>query len=93
MSTSWMRRAACKGVDPELFFPPSDDDDEGEQPMSPQQIRDARAVCRFCPVADACFEWAMGNRKLTSFGLWAMTLPRQRDNLRCDRKARERRSA
>lgn len=88
MSTAWMRRAACKGEDPELFFAASDDDDERDQPMGVEQLRAARAVCRHCPVAMDCFEWAMGNRKLTKFGVWGMTVPSQRDGYRCDRNRR-----
>jgi WhiB family redox-sensing transcriptional regulator len=87
-----MRRAACKGVDPELFFAASTDDDEGDEPMSLEQIRAARAVCRHCPVAMACFEWAMENRKLTGFGIWGMTVPSQRDEYRC-RRNEQRKSA
>lgn len=89
MSTSWMLKAACKGVDPELFFPVGDDEDD-DQPMAKKQINAARAVCRPCPVAADCFEWAMENRKLTRYGMWGATLPRQRDVYRGQHNARER---
>lgn len=46
---NWRVRAACRGVDPELFFPePSD------EPRVRQQVAAAKAVCRSCPVREQC---------------------------------------
>lgn len=42
----WRKMAACRGMDPELWFPLGD----GAQ---------ARAVCAGCPVADQCLAWAV----------------------------------
>lgn len=45
----WRARAACRGVDPELFFPePSD------EPLVKAQVAAAKAVCRPCPVRERC---------------------------------------
>lgn len=42
----WRKMAACKGMDPELWFPLGDG-------------AEARAVCARCPVADDCLAWAL----------------------------------
>ena len=44
----WRHRAACLDEDPELFFP------IGNTGPALQQIEDAKAVCRRCPVVDTC---------------------------------------
>lgn len=52
--TRWQARAACRGVDPELFFPePSD------EPLVRQQVEAAKAVCRPCPVREQCLHEAL----------------------------------
>jgi WhiB family redox-sensing transcriptional regulator len=47
-SQPWMRDAACRNVDPEVFFPFS-----GDSAMS------AKAICAKCPVLTACFEYGL----------------------------------
>ena len=47
---SWRKRAACQGIDPEVFYPVSDEDAE-----------EAKAVCAECPVRQACLERALAN--------------------------------
>jgi hypothetical protein len=42
--TDWRAQAACRDVDPELFFPVS------TSGASVPQIEDAKQVCRTCPV-------------------------------------------
>ncbi|GAA4757750.1 WhiB family transcriptional regulator [Actinomycetospora chibensis] len=52
--TNWQVRAACRGVDPELFFPePSD------EPLVRTQVAAAKAVCRRCPVREQCLAEAL----------------------------------
>ena len=52
--TNWQVRAACRGVDPELFFPePSD------EPLVRTQVAAAKAVCRRCPVRQRCLAEAL----------------------------------
>jgi WhiB family redox-sensing transcriptional regulator len=53
------RRAACRDEDPELFFL-----DHGVRgPAKDQQIERAKAVCRRCPLVDACGRWALDTRQ------------------------------
>jgi WhiB family redox-sensing transcriptional regulator len=49
----WRSRAACRDVDPELFFP------VGKSGPALLQIAEAKAVCRRCPVRDACLADAL----------------------------------
>ena len=51
--TDFRDRAACRDVDPELFFP------VGHAGPARRQIAAAKAVCHRCPVIDACLAWAM----------------------------------
>jgi WhiB family redox-sensing transcriptional regulator len=44
----WRDRAACAGVDPELFYP------VGAGPVIAAQVERARHVCGACPVREAC---------------------------------------
>lgn len=50
----WRDRAACRGMDPELFFP------AGESgPMHDAQVAAAKAVCAGCPVRAVCLAEAL----------------------------------
>jgi len=61
----WRQRAACRGVDPDIFYPVSDEDAE-----------DAKAICRQCPVQELCLDWALSNRERE--GVWGGTTERER---------------
>jgi WhiB family transcriptional regulator, redox-sensing transcriptional regulator len=76
---TWRDRAACAGMDPDLFFPA--DNDFGV----------ARAVCSGCPVRVECLEDALRYPKLADqWGMFAGLLPSERDTIRrARRKAQE----
>jgi WhiB family redox-sensing transcriptional regulator len=79
---SWQTRAACRDVDPELFFPPSDDDSS----VIVARHRVAVApVCGRCPVATECLRWALDSGQ--DYGLWAATTPTDRRAIRRARMA------
>jgi WhiB family redox-sensing transcriptional regulator len=59
---TWRDRAACLGVDPELFFP------IGNTGPALLQIEEAKAVCRRCAVVEPCLSWAMESRQQD--GVW-----------------------
>lgn len=62
----WRHRAACKDEDPELFFP------VGTSGPALLQITEAKSVCRRCPVAAECLNWALATGQ--DDGIWgAMT--------------------
>jgi WhiB family transcriptional regulator, redox-sensing transcriptional regulator len=71
-------RAACRDVDPELFFP------AGPGPLGQEQTRRAKAVCHRCSVAAPCLEWALENGQQD--GVWGGTDPQDRRALRRQRK-------
>lgn len=64
----WRQRAACRGVDPDIFFPVSDEEAEG-----------AKAVCAGCSVREACLEYALVNREHD--GVWGGATERERRRL------------
>jgi WhiB family redox-sensing transcriptional regulator len=49
----WRSHAACRRVDPELFFP------VGTSGPALVQTEQAKAVCALCPVAEECLGWAL----------------------------------
>lgn len=51
---AWVHKAACAGVDPELFWPSSEDGNAHRA-----QVQAAKAVCSQCPVTAACLAWAL----------------------------------
>ncbi len=51
---NWRAQAACRGVDPELFFP-----EPSEEPLVKAQVAAAKAVCRPCPVRERCLADAL----------------------------------
>ncbi|WP_405149903.1 WhiB family transcriptional regulator [Sphaerisporangium sp. NBC_01403] len=69
-AVSWLRRAACRGEDPELFFPIS-----AKGPGHMQHER-AKAVCRRCPVRTPCLDYAVTSRE--EHGIWGGTDPDER---------------
>ncbi len=68
MIATWRKRAACRGIDVEIFFPESDDDVEAEAA--------AKAVCESCPVRQACLEHALAHRERE--GIWGGATERER---------------
>lgn len=58
----WRDRAACRGVDPELFFPIGRDDVERPE------IDAAKQICEGCPVHDECLAYALRTRQPE--GIW-----------------------
>lgn len=65
MNLSWRNRAACRGVDPDIFFPVSD-----------EEAVQAKIICGQCPVREACLEWALATRERD--GVWGGATERER---------------
>lgn len=65
MNLSWRKRAACQGVDPDVFYPVSDDDAET-----------AKSICAQCTVREACLEYALAYRERD--GVWGGATERER---------------
>ncbi len=60
LPTDWRRDAACLG-NPEPFFPSQGDNGNA-----------AQAICRVCPVLEACREWTLAvPPSIVQHGIWA----------------------
>jgi WhiB family redox-sensing transcriptional regulator len=63
--TSWRERGACKGLDPQIFYPETEED-----------AVEAKRVCAECHVLTACLEHALSFREKE--GVWGGTTERER---------------
>ena len=70
----WTDLAACRGVDPELFYPVS------ATGPGLEQVDEAKRVCAGCPVTSECLSWAL--RAGEPAGIWGGTTPDERRHLR-----------
>jgi WhiB family redox-sensing transcriptional regulator len=69
----WMARGACRGEDPELFFPVA------AQGPGLAQVSSAKAVCRRCAVSAACLSFGL---ETSQEGIWGGTTREERLALR-----------
>jgi len=65
---AWHQHGACRGADPNLFFP-----ERGES------VKEAKAVCARCPVRAECLDYAMENHEVV--GIWGGLSARERRQL------------
>jgi hypothetical protein len=63
----WWERAACRGIDVEVFFP---------LPNDIEGVERALRVCERCPVRAGCLHYAITNREV--HGIWGGTTETQR---------------
>jgi WhiB family transcriptional regulator, redox-sensing transcriptional regulator len=61
----WRQVAACRGVDPDIFYPVSEEDAD-----------EAKDICRQCPVMETCLEYALATRERD--GVWGGATERER---------------
>ena len=73
---AWHLSAACRQLDPDMFFSP--DDERG--PRKRQRDAAAKAVCGNCPVRRSCLEWALSVQE--PYGIWGGLTAAQRASLR-----------
>lgn len=72
-SMAFMAFGACRGSDPDVFFP-----DRGES------LEPAKQLCGQCAVRDECLEYALDNGE--RFGVWGGTSERERRRIRRQRR-------
>ncbi|HEX6522969.1 MAG TPA: WhiB family transcriptional regulator [Streptosporangiaceae bacterium] len=72
--TDWRDDAACRNLDPDLFFPIS------TRGAALPQIQAATRVCRRCPVRLACLRWALETGQ--DAGIWGGLTEEERRRLR-----------
>ncbi|MEV6957729.1 WhiB family transcriptional regulator [Streptomyces sp. NPDC051207] len=69
----WLRRAACVGEDPELFFP------VGTSGPALRDVAAAKRVCARCEVSTECLTFALSSGQTT--GVWGGTCEEERADL------------
>lgn len=62
---TWRQHAACRGVEPDIFYPATDEEAEV-----------AKAVCAVCPVRQPCLEYALTSRERD--GVWGGATEKER---------------
>jgi WhiB family redox-sensing transcriptional regulator len=67
-SYSWQVDASCRGVDAELFFPPTE-----------EEAGTAKAICETCPVRLTCLAFALERNE--RFGVWGGLTEKERGRL------------
>ena len=72
--TDWRDHAACRRLDPDLFFPVS------TSGASLTDIEAAKGVCQRCPVTTPCLRWALDLGHVS--GIWGGTTEQERRALR-----------
>lgn len=70
----WRDYAACRGLDPNMFFP------IGNVGQSIEQIEQAKDVCRTCVAQIACLEYALKTNQ--DNGIWGGTDEIERRKIR-----------
>jgi WhiB family transcriptional regulator, redox-sensing transcriptional regulator len=69
---NWRKDAACRDVDPELFFPISK--------TALGQIEKAKRICHICPAQHQCLTWAL--EVGVTDGVWGGATPEERRVIR-----------
>jgi WhiB family transcriptional regulator, redox-sensing transcriptional regulator len=64
--------ATCRGIGVDFFY-------QEHSTASSSEERKAKAICKECPVMQACLEWGIAHE---SFGIWGGTSPRERMKIR-----------
>lgn len=65
MKATWRQRGACRGLDPDIFYPGTD-----------EEAGEAKAICDICPVRQPCLEHALAVRERE--GIWGGLTERER---------------
>lgn len=74
-SVAWMRHAACKGADRDVFFA----DEQAKRRGLPAEVpAEAEVFCGSCSVQQACLDYA---RQTDAYGIWGNTTRQQREAL------------
>jgi len=74
MKPAWIKKANCKGANPDWFHPP-----EGEPGLKKHALK----LCWECTVRDECFLYAMSFGQIDDqYGIYGGTTPQQRRQIR-----------
>lgn len=75
----WQAKAACRGPQTSVFFPPSHF--ERKEERNAREAR-AKAICRTCPVRRPCLDYALRIRE--PHGIWGGLNEAERRELLAD---------
>ncbi|MDP9242887.1 MAG: WhiB family transcriptional regulator [Actinomycetota bacterium] len=64
----WQKQAACYGIDPDVFFPTSE-----------EEAGEALDFCSDCRIRETCLAWALKNGE--RYGVWGGLTEQQRRRL------------
>ena len=65
---TWQEEGSCRGVEPEVFFPISDD-----------EAWRAKEICTACSVRSECLAFSLQNRE--RYGVWGGVTERERQEM------------
>ncbi|MEM7340922.1 MAG: WhiB family transcriptional regulator [Actinomycetota bacterium] len=65
LEIDWQNRAACRGPNQAIFFPPPQSERRSDKR---RRERRAKEICAECPVVSECREYAIGVRE--QHGIW-----------------------
>jgi WhiB family redox-sensing transcriptional regulator len=71
----WQSQAACRDVNPELFFSP--ESERGVRKRAREMV--AKSLCGTCPVQPECRQHALSVGE--PYGVWGGTTESERDNV------------
>jgi WhiB family redox-sensing transcriptional regulator len=74
LPTDWMADAACRGTDPDLFFP------DIENKSVTTLVKTAKLICHGCPVSLPCLAWSIDG--VQEFGIWGGRTDAERRQLK-----------
>ena len=78
---NWRHLAACRGADPDIFFPPSEDNPKDRRRLD--MYNAALEICADCPVRNACLEAALSVPQADDgYGVFGGMTPEARRNMR-----------
>ena len=67
----WVEEAACRNADPNIFFP-------GPGRGNSAASKQAKELCRTCPVVNECLMYAMSFSPRSLIGIWGGMTERER---------------
>lgn len=71
----WMKRAACKIIDPDIFHP---------WRYNKRHVEPAKEICARCCVQTECLEYALFHE--IGSGIWGHTTPGERKRIQIERE-------
>ncbi len=78
----WRNEAACRDVDPDLFFP------IGTTGIAVEHVDAAKRICATCTVREPCLEFALASNQ--DAGVWGGLTEDERRTLKRARQRRRR---